>query len=498
MKDKDLFNAINDINLKYVEESWGNTEEKVGETVAPVIVRPAKRSPMRFFRGAAACVGVVGAAAAAVIIISGLGNIKTLPPVKSDIENSQAYTGSFESAENTDENGSGAVWDYELTGTSADVLLWEGNWKKLKEGSEGISDADPLKAVEKELEQFSKNNCSSFELHSIDYDSTKPYINDSYFAETYGIKNKNRITVVFADFYAKLTNDMWGYSEIYGNQYCLIQDGSGIWHTFSYYCHDDGYAAQNEENAVWLKLKEEQKNISASEAVITVQNFLRAKYDDTLVIDRIRYSDREFSIDNKAAADYGFILDTNGRIIGEHHGCVIEAVYHTTTEDGKTVSRIELFTPISANNGYWYIAEDIQSRLGSPSEIKRYTVDEAWEKARDQTLYPSADPFETVNKELENYLNGDGILSAVIKAVYLDEERTQKQRSGDYGDAYLYQYLIKDLNRVEVITVTLNAELDPEKNYGRDSSEGLVYILVQDTDGVWYIKEWCDISGYPQ
>ncbi len=485
MKEKDLFNAINDIDLKYVSAFQKDVDE-TAEFAEPVIVKSVKKSPMRIFGGAAACVGALGVAAA-VIMVSGSGNINTLSPFSTGTESSISQTEASAS-------------DISVILTSDNAVIEE-NWKKLRAGNKNYVADDPVEAAKKELEEFKNDECFSFELYSLDYDLDRIAHQIEFegkehrLEKSYGITDMEKMTIVTAQFHTYLKNAFANIDEV-GNcrWYLLIQDNEGNWYIETIANESDPKVS--EKNEVWVSLKEEQKDITDNDALITLENYLNKRYgnDNSVVVDYIERTDLNLDINKIQAMDYGMVLgDGENSIKGGHGYVAAETIFHTKGDDQRNHYRREYYYLICSSEGNWYVPEEFQEETG----YDIWTQEENWETVKNQTLNPSADPIETVKKEVSEYLKGDEVVSFDIKDFHIDEQRTQRLREGSHINSFLYRYGIDDLNRVAVVAADIDIEFNPTKNYGYGSSDGLVYTLVQDSDGMWYVKDWCDKSGYP-
>ncbi len=471
MKNTDLFKAIDNIDLKYVEKAWGDFSE-VNAEAAPITIQPAKKSPMRIFGGAAACVGVIGAAALAVIIASGSGNMGIVSDPESGIDITAA-------AESED--------IFEILKIDYNQKNCEKNWELLRSGNEGLSDKDPMQAVKNELEKF-KEACISFELKDIYFDEEKGKTFSqavSNIKAAYKITDDSRITFITADLDAKLDKSAYSYENMTGRNYLLVQDDEGIWYIWLINLETD-WAAFEENSPLWQQLREEQKDFTSTEILTAVQNYITECFGDKegFVIDRIKYVDDADSLgdlqpDKEKAKDYGIILDET--TFTECSIIPVEAIYHFKTGGGNTACYFYVYNMVMDSKGNWYIPKDLQ--VSDYNKI--WTWEEQWEKAEKNTLFPSKDIKETARKQL--YMESSNISSFALKGIDLNEELTQRER-----DIYLYGYGIEDLDRVAIVA----AEYDEKNSLGQKSSEGKVYTLIQDEEGLWYIKDSCDARDY--
>ncbi len=476
MKNTDLFKAIDGIDLKYVEKAWGDFSEVNAET-APVTIQPAKKSPMRIFGGAAACVGVIGAAAAAVIIASGSGNMGIASAPESGIDITAA-------AESED--------IFEILKIDYDQKNCEENWELLRSGNEGLSDKDPMQAVKNELNNF-KESCISFELKDIYFDEEKGKTFSqavSNIKAAYKITD-DRIAFITADLDAKLDKSVYSYENMTGRWYLLIRDDEGIWYIWSVNQETD-WADFEKNSPLWQQLREEQKDFTSTEILTAAQNYITECFGDKegFVIDRIKYFDDADYFDNlkpekEKAQDYGIILDDS--TFTECSIIPVEAIYRFKCQEGHTHCYFIVYNMVKDSKGNWYIPKDLQVR----DYGKVWTWEEQWEKVKENTLYPSKDILETVKKQAEEDMQGDNILSFALKGISENEELTQRER-----DIYLYGYGIEDLDRVKI--AEYDVKFDSSNSLGQDNSDSIVYTLIQDEEGRWYIKDSCDVKDYPK
>ncbi|MCM1298911.1 MAG: hypothetical protein NC203_06415 [Firmicutes bacterium] len=485
MNSKDLFNAINDIDLKYVEKAWGSTAEEYAEAKA-ITIQPARKSAGRIFGGAAACVGVIGAAAAAVIAACGVGDIKTLLPAAS------AYDGGADITEASGENTSEATG--EIYGNTASYNT-DANWELLRRNNEerGVIAESPTEAVKKELEAF-KDTCISYELKEIceDNRSSSLQMTVKNIEEDYGVSDPERIAFITAKIDAKLDKEIYGLEYMSERNYCFIRDDDGTWYMFSVGGDTDA-AALEEHSAIWQRLKEEQGDTASADILTALQNYITVSYGNAegFAIDRIKHIEGSAPVynspldENKAL--YG--LETDGQVF---YNCGVkpaEILYHYKSE-GEIRYCLNVCDMAKSSEGRWYLLQTHSSEA--------WTQKEEWDKLKENTLLPSKDMLETVNKQLEEYLNGDDVVYCTLRDISVNEKLSEKEREV-CADIYLYHFGLEDPDRIKVVTADFSAVLDPEKDpEGRDSSDGMAYMLIQADDGSWYIKGSCDIRYYPE
>lgn len=497
MKEKDLFNAINDIDLKYVKAAW-KAEEAAGEDealspVTPVIVQSAKKSPMRIFGGAAACVGVLGAAAA-VIMVSGSGNI-TSSPLSPGTESGVSLTEASTS-------------DISVILTSDNAFIEE-NWKKLRAGNENYVADDPVEAVKKELAHFESNECSSLELYSIDYDLDRIAHQIEFeeknhrLEQTYGITDMEKMTVITANISAEPKDNSGNLKAENCRWYLLIRDEAGNWYIET--IAEESDSAFSEEQEPWVSLKEKQKDITDKDALTTLQNYLNKLYgsDGTFTADLIRLQDdqsrAEIMISEAAAAKYG--ISPFGENHEFAHGfATAETIFHTKDEKGQNHYRYENYALICSLDGNWYIPEEFKS--GAYTE--EWTQEDMWEKMleNEKEHYGScsdSDPLEVARKAANAFISQGGVLSAHTEGCYHydneDEHYIHIPYAGskEYYEAVAkYKYGVQDAGRVAIVVSQFEAELDPNKFYGNSHIDGQLYILIQDSEGVWHIESHVD------
>ena len=498
MKEKDLFNAINDIDLKYVKAAW-KAEEAAGEDealspVTPVIVQSAKKSPMRIFGGAAACVGVLGVAAA-VVMVSGSGSINTSSPLSPGAENSVSLTEASAS-------------DISVISTSDNAAIEE-NWKKLRAGNENYVADDPVEAVKKELAHFESNECSSLELYSLDYDLDRlahqiEFEEENHRLEqTYGTTDMEKMTVITANISAEPKDNSGNLKAENCRWYLLIRDEAGNWYIET--IAEESNSAFSEAQEPWVSLKEEQKDITDKEALTTLQNYLNKLYgsDGTFTADLIRLQDdqsrAEIMISEAAAAKYG--ISPFGENHEFAHGfATAETIFHTKDEKGQNHYRYENYALICSLDGNWYIPEEFKS--GAYTEER--TQEDMWEKMleNEKEHYGScsdSDPLEVARKAANAFISQGGVLSAHTEGCYYYDDEPEHYihipyaGSKEYYEAVAkYKYGVQDAGRVAIVVSQFEAELDPNKFYGNSHIDGQLYILIQDSEGVWHIESHVD------
>lgn len=499
MKEKDLFNAINDIDLKYVKAAW-KAEEAAGEDealspVTPVIVQSAKKSPMRIFGGAAACVGVLGVAAA-VVMVSGSGSINTSSPLSPGAENSVSLTEASAS-------------DISVISTSDNAAIEE-NWKKLRAGNENYVADDPVEAVKKELAHFESSECSSLELYSLDYDLDRlahqiEFEEENHRLEqTYGITDMEKMTVITANISAEPKDNSGNLKAENCRWYLLIRDEAGNWYIET--IAEESNSAFSEAQEPWVSLKEEQKDITDKEALTALRNYLNKLYgdDQTFVADLVRRQDdqsrAELMISEKAAAEYGVspFADPEGTDAGHVVGA--EAIFHTKNEKGQNHYRYKNYALICSSEGNWYIPEKLQDG----AYFEEWTQEENWDKLlqNEKEHYggcSDSDPLEVARKAANAFISQGGVLSAHTEGCYHydneDEHYIHIPYAGskEYYEAVAkYKYGVQDAGRVAIVVSQFEAELDPNKFYGNSHIDGQLYILIQDSEGVWHIESHVD------
>lgn len=498
MKEKDLFNAINDIDLKYVKAAWKGSEtageDEAVSPVAPIIVQSGRKSPMRIFGGAAACVGVLGAAAA-VIMISGSGNINTSSPLSSGTESGVSQTEASSS-------------DISVISTSDNAVIEE-NWKKLRAGNENYVADDPVEAVKKELAHFESNECYSLELYSLNYDLDRishqiEFEEENHrLEETYGITDMEKMTVITAKINAELKDNSGNFKAENCRWYLLIQDEEGNWYIEA--IAEESDSAFSEEQEPWVSLKEKQKDITDKDALTALQNYLNKLYgsDGTFTADLIRLQDdqsrAEIMISEAAAAKYG--ISPFGENHEFAHGfATAETIFHTKDEKGQNHYRYENYALICSLDGNWYIPEEFKS--GAYTE--EWTQEDMWEKMleNEKEHYGScsdSDPLEVARKAANAFISQDGILSAHTEGCYYYDDEVEHYihipyaGSKEYYEAVAkYKYGIQDAGRVAIVVSQFEAELDPDKFYGNSHIDGALYILIQDDEGIWHIESQVD------
>lgn len=486
MKEKDLFNAINDIDLKYVSALRKDVDE-TAEFAEPVIVKSVKKSPMRIFGGAAACVGALGVAAA-VIMVSGSGNINTSSPFSTGTESSISQTEASAS-------------DISVILTSDNAVIEE-NWKKLREGNENYVADDPVEAAKKELEKFKNDECCFFELYSLDYDLDRIAHQIEFegkehrLEKSYGITDMEKMTIVTAQFHTYLKNAFANIDEV-GNcrWYLLIQDNEGNWYIETIANESDPKVS--EKNEVWVSLKEEQKDITDNDALITLENYLNKRYgnDNSVVVDYIERTDLNLDINKIQAMDYGMVLGGGENSIKGGHGYVAaDTIFHTKGEDQRNHYRREYYYLICSSEGNWYVPEDFQEETG----YNTWTQEEMWERLlKDEETYyngcSDSDPLEVARKAMNAFIAQDGVLSAHTEGCYYyDDEVEHYIHSYKNSEEYYelvgkYYYGLEDASRVTIVVSQFEAELDPSKFYGNSHMGGEVHVLIQDDEGIWHI-----------
>lgn len=499
MKEKDLFNAINDIDLKYVKAAW-KAEEAAGEDealspVTPVIVQSAKKSPMRIFGGAAACVGVLGVAAA-VVMVSGSGSINTSSPLNPGAENSVSLTEASAS-------------DISVISTSDNAAIEE-NWKKLRAGNENYVADDPVEAVKKELAHFESSECSSLELYSLDYDLDRlahqiEFEEENHRLEqTYGITDMEKMTVITANISAEPKDNSGNLKAENCRWYLLIRDEAGNWYIET--IAEESNSAFSEAQEPWVSLKEEQKDITDKEALTALRNYLNKLYgdDQTFVADLVRRQDdqsrAELMISEKAAAEYGVspFADPEGTDAGHVVGA--EAIFHTKNEKGQNHYRYKNYALICSSEGNWYIPEKLQDG----AYFEEWTQEENWDKLlqNEKEHYGGcfdSDPLEVARKAAKAFISQGGVLSAHTEGCYHYDDEPEHYihipyaGSKEYYEAVAkYKYGVQDAGRVAIVVSQFEAELDPNKFYGNSHIDGQLYILIQDSEGVWHIESHVD------
>lgn len=488
MKEKDLFNAINDIDLKYVSAFQKDVDE-TAEFAEPVIVKSVKKSPMRIFGGAAACVGALGVAAA-VIMVSGSGNINTLSPFSTGTESSISQTEASAS-------------DISVILTSDNAVIEE-NWKKLRAGNKNYVADDPVEAAKKELEKFKNDECFSFELYSLDYDLDRIAHQIEFegkehrLEKSYGITDMEKMTIVTARFHTYLKNAFANIDEV-GNcrWYLLIKDEEGNWYIETIANESDPKVS--EKNEVWVSLKEEQKDITDNDALITLENYLNKRYgnDNSVVIDYIERTDLNLDINKIQAMDYGMVLgDGENSIEGGHGYVAAETIFHTKGEDQRNHYRREYYYLICSSEGNWYVPEEFQEETGYDT----WTHEEMWERLLEdeETYYngcSDSNPLNVAMKAMNAFIAKDGVLSAHTACCYYHDNEADGHyihcgyaNSEEYYEAVgKYYYGLEDASRVTIVGSQFEAELDPSKFYGNSHMGGQLYVLIQDDKGIWHI-----------
>lgn len=481
MKEKDLFNAINDIDLKYVSAFQKDVDE-TAEFAEPVIVKSVKKSPMRIFGGAAACVGVVGAAAAAVMLVGGNMPVSPNSPTESGTEITLAS-------------------ESEISELALKANI-ETNWAILKTWNENYSDSDPIEVVNKELEKFKNDECCSFELYSLDYDLDRIAHQIEFegkehrLEKSYGITDMEKMTIVTAQFHTYLKNAFANIDEV-GNcrWYLLIQDNEGNWYIETIANESDPKVS--EKNEVWVSLKEEQKDITDNDALTTLQNYLNKRYgnDNSVVVDYIERTDLNLDINKIQAMDYGMVLGGGENSIEGGHGYVAaETIFHTKGEDQRNHYRREYYYLICSSEGNWYVPEEFQKETGYDT----WTQEEKWERLLEdeETYYngcSDSDPLEVARKAMNAFIAQDGVLSAHTEGCYYyDDEVEHYIHSYKNSEEYYelvgkYYYGLEDASRVTIVVSQFEAELDPSKFYGNSHMGGEVHVLIQDDEGIWHI-----------
>lgn len=488
MKEKDLFNAINDIDLKYVSAFQKDVDE-TAEFAEPVIVKSVKKSPMRIFGGAAACVGALGVAAA-VIMVSGSGNINTLSPFSTGTESSISQTEASAS-------------DISVILTSDNAVIEE-NWKKLRAGNENYVADDPVEAAKKELEEFKNDECFSFELYSLDYDLDRIAHQIEFegkehrLEKSYGITDMEKMTIVTAQFHTYLKNAFANIDEV-GNcrWYLLIQDNEGNWYIETVANESDPKVS--EKNEVWVSLKEEQKDITNNDALTTLENYLNKRYgnDNSVVVDYIERTDLNLDINKIQAMDYGMVLGGGENSIKGGHGYVAaETIFHTKGDDQRNHYRREYYYLICSSEGNWYVPEEFQEETGYDT----WTHEEMWERLLEdeETYYngcSDSNPLNVAMKAMNAFIAKDGVLSAHTAGCYYHDNEADGHyihcgyaNSEEYYEAVgKYYYGLEDASRVTIVGSQFEAELDPSKFYGYSHMGGQLYVLIQDDKGIWHI-----------
>lgn len=480
MKEKDLFNAINDIDLKYVSALRKDVDE-TAEFAEPVIVKSVKKSPMRIFGGAAACVGVVGAAAAAVMLVGGNMPVSPNSPTDSGTE----ITLALESE----------ISELEL---KANI---ETNWAILK-ARKNYSGSDPIEVVNKELEEFKNDECCFFELYSLDYDLDRIAHQIEFegkehrLEKSYGITDMEKMTIVTARFHTYLKNAFANIDEV-GNcrWYLLIQDEEGNWYIETIANESDPEVS--EKNEVWVSLKEEQKDITDNDALTTLENYLNKRYgnDNPVVVDYIERTDLNLDINKIQAMDYGMVLGGGENSIEGGHGYVAaETIFHTKGDDQRNHYRREYYYLICSSEGNWYVPEEFQEETGYDT----WTHEEMWERLleNEETYYngcSDSDPLEVARKAMNAFIAQDGVLSAHTEGCYYyDDEVEHYIHSYKNSEEYYelvgkYYYGLEDASRVTIVGSQFEAELDPSKFYGNSHMGGELHVLIQDDEGIWHI-----------
>lgn len=247
-------------------------------------------------------------------------------------------------------------------------------------------------------------------------------------------------------------------------------------------------SSDEKSKKLWVELEKEQAVFSSSSPQKTVRNYLYYIAGDesngfvSMVIDDID--------DNRDTLDqYSYELKSYG-IDCEKEGLSrtarITATYHAETDPEKTSQpsgycRVQI-NLIESENGSWYIPSEIQE------EAEYWTQEDNWNKIKEDpySVYADNDPTKVVEKIIGNYAKN--CLSFELKEISFDEELTENQRKNTYIEYYKNGYGITDLNRVQVITASFDAKLDPDKNFGKSSEDTLHFTLMQDGDGVWYAQ----------
>ncbi|MCM1298644.1 MAG: hypothetical protein NC203_04925 [Firmicutes bacterium] len=245
-------------------------------------------------------------------------------------------------------------------------------------------------------------------------------------------------------------------------------------------------SSDEKSKKLWAELEKEQAVFSGSSPQKTVRNYLYYIAGDesngfvSMVIDDLddnRDTLEQYSYELKS---YGIDCEKEGL----SRTARITATYHAETDPEKTSQpsgycrvRISL---IRSDGGGWYIPSELQE------EAEYWTQEGNWEKIKEDpySVYADNDPMRVAEKIIEDYAKT--CLSFTLEEIYFDEEQTERQRKNDYIENYKNEYGIADLNRVQVITVSFDAKLDPDQNFGKSSEDTLHFTLMQDSDGVWY------------
>lgn len=493
MKEKEIFGAINDIEEKYISEAGKLLDEE--KEVNSSNIKIKKKPYIRSIAAAAACVGIIGAAAGGIVIATKDGAIQNTPMYPNSISENDG--------KNNEEKNTGSN---EVISSDYDRDI-EKNWQKLLDENHNISDTDPMAAVKEELGIFF-STCSSYDVNEIYFDSegTAQRIeqeqNDLIFKQNYGIESSDKITVITADISARKDGFSLAPGKITQRSYCLIQNNEGLWHIYYILTKTQ---PESQYSQLFKDLASAQKAFADVTPDRTVTNYLnrlldsgKIKVGDKAVTSlNIDYIDTEpmsdFELDRLAA--YGIEYDTSHNPAGFTSEVSLVYVVYSGRTNNMDYDQYwyTSFNLIQGSGGLWYIPEDLQPPV--QDESKEWTHKKEWSdlSIHNQTLDNNGDPMKTVEQQIKEYSKRSGVLSFELKKIYEDKDYRDWYCKQDTVSKYLaLRFGINNSNRVMCITAEYDAKLDPALNNNWSSSNGMRFVFICSDEGEWYLYECGD------